>query len=72
MLLLQVSFAELVAVFFVEELRSPVLREWVEAQHAARTTVDDICAEQSYSEEDAALKIQSGFRGEVARKEVRL
>ena len=37
---MQVSFPELVTVFVLEELRSPVLREWVEAQQAAmRNTI---------------------------------
>lgn len=64
-LALQVSFAELVAVFLLEELRSPVLRNWVEAQQAVSTAVQDTSVE--LSEEEAALKIQSGFRGGTAR-----
>jgi len=67
----QVSFPELVTVFVLEELRSPVLREWVEAQQAVSVAADDATGERSeLSEEDAALKIQSGCRGGTARKEV--
>ena len=65
---LQVSFAELVAVFVLEEMRSPELRQWVEAQQMVDEAVDEAAAE--ISEADAALKIQSGFRGTQARKEV--
>ena len=62
------SFAELVAVFVLEELRSPELRKWVEAQQEETTLGKETTVE--LSEEDAALKIQSGFRGGAARKEV--
>ena len=67
-LALQVSFAELVTVFVLEELRSSVLREWVEAQHADSAAADDTSRE--LSDEHAAMKIQAGFRGSTARKDV--
>lgn len=68
-LALQVSFAELAAVFVVEELRSPALRKWVEAQQAESTAVDDTTME--LGEEDAALQPQSGIQTESKRREDR-
>ena len=68
-LALQVSFAELAAVFVVEELRSPALRKWVEAQQAESTAVDDTTME--LGEEDAALRPQSGIQTESKRREDR-
>eukprot|EP01046_Picozoa_sp_COSAG06_P060068 COSAG06_NODE_12646_length_1348_cov_1.492394_1_plen_71_part_10 len=54
--------------FVLEEMKSPALREWVQAQHMVGSAVTEASAE--LSEADAALKIQSGFRGGAARKEV--
>lgn len=68
--MLQVSFAELVAVFVLEEMRSPELRKWVEAQQMVDEAVQEAAAEVSLSEAGAALKIQSAHRGTQARKDV--
>ena len=81
----KVSFAELVAVFVVEEQRSPVLRNWVMEQAAVKEREEDRAdavvageitseqadAEAEREEEDkAARRIQSMQRGKLARREV--
>ena len=68
-LALQVSFAELAAVFVVEELRSPALRKWVEAQQVESTAGGDTTME--LDEEASALQGQSGIQTESKRRENR-
>lgn len=63
-----VSFAELVAVFEIESLRSPALRRWVEAQTAVADAVAE-AADASGEMTGAATKIQAVQRGKAARKE---
>eukprot|EP01043_Picozoa_sp_COSAG02_P016976 COSAG02_NODE_759_length_17490_cov_29.152608_10_plen_948_part_00 len=70
----KVSFAELVAVFVVDEQRSPALKNWIQTQVAAAeqngtATVDTQPADGRYdSEQSAAMKIQARHRGNQSRK----
>jgi hypothetical protein len=66
----QVSFAELVAVFVLEEMRSPELRKWVEAQQLVEPA-GKRGAEISKADPAADKTPERGTQPEVADKQER-